>query len=114
MSEFWEQWAATTTAPVQCLKRRAKVTFRQERLLGMVIRRRWITYPDEINGAQVIVEMPDNALTKTCDQGRHDHCGHRLGGPHEGGVLLKVSLPGFCWRCGCPCHNDPFRAGRLF
>jgi hypothetical protein len=71
--------------------------------------------PDEINGQKVIVgPMPSNALTKCCDQARHDDCNHRLGGQCEGGVVLKLSLPGFLWRCGCPCHNDPMRAGRLF
>ena len=58
--------------------------------------------------------MPQNAPTKSCDEGRHDACPHRLGGPQEGGVTLKLSLPGFTGRWGCPCHNDPFRAGRLF
>ena len=60
--------------------------------------------------------MPDNGPTKSCDQGRHDDCPHRLGGPQEGGVILKLSLAAgsFTWRCGCPCHNDPWRAGRLF
>lgn len=111
----WEAWVGCTARPVECLKRGAKVAFREERRgPGPVLRRRWITYRDEINGTPVVVEMPDNAPTKTCDQGRHDQCGHRLGGPQEGGVLMKVSLPGFLWRCGCPCHNDPHRAGRLF
>ncbi|KQH80013.1 hypothetical protein AO501_12535 [Mycobacterium gordonae] len=114
MTELWEQWVGTTTEPITCLKRRAKVQFREERHHLGVSRRRWITYPDVINGVPVVVEMPDNAPTKTCDEGRHDRCGHRLGGPHEGGILLKLGLPGFCWRCGCPCHNDPHRAGRLF
>lgn len=104
--EFWEQWLAATTPPVQRIKRRAKVRKQDGR--------RWITYPDTINRAHVIVDMPDNAATKSCDQGRHDDCGHRLGGPQEGGVTLKLSLPGFTWRCGCACHRDPFRAGRLF
>lgn len=105
-NEFWEQWVGSNARPVQCIKRRAKVYTKDGQ--------RWISYPDEVNGQKVIVEMPANAPTKTCDQGRHDHCGHRLGGPHEGGILLKLSLPGFNWRCGCPCHRDPFRAGRLF
>ncbi|KAA1242521.1 hypothetical protein F0Q45_26245 [Mycobacterium simiae] len=104
--EFWERWVGSTVRPVQCIKRRAKVHTRDGR--------RWISYPDEIDGAKVIVEMPIDAPTKSCDQGRHDACGHRLGGPQEGGVTLKLSLPGFTWRCGCPCHRDPFRAGRLF
>jgi hypothetical protein len=105
-NEFWEQWVGSHTRPVEQVKRRAKVTIRDGR--------RWIAYPDVINGVDVIVEMPVDAPTKSCDQGRHDHCPHRLGGPQEGGVLLKLSLPGFNWRCGCPCHRDPFRAGRLF
>jgi hypothetical protein len=46
--------------------------------------------------------MPNNAPTKSCDQSRHDVCPHRLGGPQEGGVTLKLSLAGFVWRCGCP------------
>jgi hypothetical protein len=29
-------------------------------------------------------------------------------------VTLKRGLRGFVWRCGCACHNYPFRAGRLF
>lgn len=106
MNEPWEQWVGTTTPPVTHIKRRAKVHTRGGQ--------KWITYPDEINGVKVVVEMPQNAPTKSCDQGRHDSCSHRLGGPHEGGITLKISLPGFTWRCGCPCHNDPFRAGRLF
>jgi hypothetical protein len=60
--EFWEQWVGSVTRPVEQIKRRAKVTIRDSR--------RWITYPDEINGANVIVEMPVDAPTKSCDQGR--------------------------------------------
>ncbi|HUO39094.1 MAG TPA: hypothetical protein VMU34_15230 [Mycobacterium sp.] len=104
--EFWEQWVGSTSRPVECIKRGAKVAKKEGR--------NWITYPDEINGTKVIVEMPDNAPTKSCDQGRHDTCPHRLGGPQEGGVTLKYGLNGFTWRCGCACHRDPFRAGRLF
>jgi hypothetical protein len=104
--EFWEQWVGSTARPVECLKRGAKVTKRHGRS--------WITYPDKLNGTHVVVEMPDNAPTKSCDQGRHDACPHRLGGPQEGGVALKHGLSGFIWRCGCPCHRDPLRAGRLF
>jgi hypothetical protein len=104
--EFWELWCESTSAPTERIKRHAKV----RKIDG----RRWITYPDEINGTKVIVEMPEDAHTKSCDQGRHDDCPHRLGGPQEGGALLKLSSPSFRWRCGCPCHRDPFRAGRLF
>lgn len=106
MSELWEQWVGTTTRPVQRAKRHAEIHLRDGR--------KWITYPDEINDVKVTVEMPQNAPTKSCDEGRHDACPHRLGGPQEGGVTLKLSLPGFTGRWGCPCHNDPFRAGRLF
>ena len=108
MTEPWEQWVGSTAAPAQHIKRGAKIHTRDGR--------RWITYTDDINGAKVIVEMPDNAPTKSCHQGRHDDCPHRLGGPQEGGVILKLSLAAgsFTWRCGCPCHNDPWRAGRLF
>lgn len=87
--ESWEQGCESTARPVDRVKRRAKVR--------MVDGRRWITYPDEINGTKVIVDMPDNASTKSCDQERHDACPHRHGGPQEGGVVLKLSLPGF--RC---------------
>jgi hypothetical protein len=104
--EFWEQWVGSHTRPVEQIKRRVKVSIRD----GV----RWITYPDEIEGVNVIVEMPVDAPTKSCSQARHDDCPHRLGGPQEGGVILKLSLPGFNWRCGCLCHRDPFRAGRLF
>ncbi|TDK98137.1 hypothetical protein [Mycobacterium paragordonae] len=104
--EFWEQWVGSTVKPIECVKRHAKVREQDAR--------RWITYPDEIKGTKVIVDMPDNAPTKSCDEGRHDACPHRLGQPQQGGVILKLSRPGFTWRCGCPCHRDPFRAGRLF
>jgi hypothetical protein len=105
--EPWEQWVGSTARPAEVIKRGAKVEVRDGR--------RWITYPDERNGQKVIVgPMPSNAPTGSCDKGRHDRCAHRLGGPLEGGVTLKLSLPGFTWRCGCPCHNDPMRAGRLF
>jgi hypothetical protein len=102
----WERWCGSTVEPVRCLKKRAKVDIRN----GV----KWITYPDTTKDVDVIVEMPLDAPTKSCDNGRHDHCQHRLGGPQEGGVLLKLTLPGGLWRCGCPCHNDPHRAGRLF
>lgn len=105
-NEFWQQWVGSAVPPVQCVKRRATVCMKDGK--------RWITYPDEISGQKVVVEMPVDAPTKSCDEGRHDPCGHRLGGPQEGGIILKLSLPGFNWRCGCPCHRDPFRAGRLF
>ena len=81
MSELWERWVGSTTPPVACTKRHARIHKRGPR--------NWITYPDEINGTRVIVQMPDNAPTKSCDQDRHDDCPHRLGGPQEGGVLLK-------------------------
>ena len=106
MTEFWERWVGSITPPVKRIKPRAKVHKRDGR--------RWIIYPDDINGTKVIVEMPENAPTKSCDQGRHDDCPHRLGGLQEGGVTLKLGLPGFTWRCGCPCHRDPHRARRLF
>jgi len=105
-TEFWEQWVGSTARPVERIKPRARVTKPDGR--------NWITYRDELDGKKTVVEMPDNATTKSCDQGRHDHCLHRLGGPAEGGVLVKLGLPGFLWRCGCPCHRDPHRAGRLF
>ena len=63
--EYWEQWCGSTVPPVERIKRHAKIRYVE----GI----RWITYPDEINGAKVIVDMPVNAPTKTCDQGRHDH-----------------------------------------
>lgn len=102
----WEQWVGTRVAPVERVQRGAKVTIRG----GL----RWISYRDVHEGQQVVVEMPSNAPTKSCDEERHDDCRHRLGGPQEGGLLLKLSRPSFLWRCGCPCHNDPHRAGRLF
>lgn len=102
--EYWEQWCGSTIEPVRAIKKGAKIFNRDGQ--------RWITYPDEIKGQSVVVEMPRDAPTKSCHEGRHDRCPHRLGGPQEGGVLMK--LPGFTWRCGCPCHRDPHRAGRLF
>lgn len=104
--EQWEQWCASTAQPEIRVMKRAKVTMRD----GV----RWITFPDVRDGKDVIVEMPVNAPTKSCGDGRHDDCPHRLGGPQEGGVILKRSLPGAHWRCGCVCHRDAHRAGRLF
>lgn len=63
---------------------------------------------------KVIVEMPENASSKSCNEGRHHHCDHRRGGHHEGGVWLKVTRPAFRWQCGCLCHNHPERIGLLF
>ena len=105
-TQDWERWVGSTARPQEHVIRGARVTRHG--------RRRWITFHDTIDGCEVIVEMPDNAPTKQCDRGRHDDCTHRLGGKAEGGVLLKVGLPGFVWRCGCPCHHDPHRVGRLF
>lgn len=98
--EFWEQWVGSTVKPIECVKRHAKVREQDAR--------RWINYRDEIKGTKVIVDMPDNAPTKSCDEFRHDACPHRLGQPQQGGVILKLSRPGFIWRCGCPCHRDRF------
>ena len=58
--EYWEQWCGSTVPPAERIKRRAKIRY----VDGI----RWITYPDEINGTKVIVDMPVNALTKSCDQ----------------------------------------------
>lgn len=104
--EYWERWCGSAVPPVRQLKRGARVREQDGR--------RWITFPEERDGAPVVVDMPVDAPTGSCDRGRHDACPHRLGGPQEGGVTLKLSLPGFTWRCGCPCHRDPMRAGRLF
>ena len=76
-----ERWCGSTVEPVRCLKKRAKIDIRN----GV----KWITYPNIINGADVIVEMPLNAPTKSCHEDRHDHCPHRLGAPQEGGVCSK-------------------------
>jgi hypothetical protein len=65
----------STTLPIERIKRRARVDIRDGRP--------WIIYPDEINGTNVIVEMPNNAPTKSFDQSRHDVCPHRLGGPRK-------------------------------
>ena len=43
----------------------------------------------------MIVEMPQDAPTKSCDEDRHHQCAHRRGGPHEGGIWLKVTRPLF-------------------
>jgi hypothetical protein len=122
--EFWEQWAGSTTPPQSNIQRGAKVRVEAQLstvgrdLLGGPITaeqtRRWITFTIDRDGATVTVDMPDNAPTKSCDEQRHDDCAHRLGGRTEGGVQLKAGLGYFVWRCGCVCHRDPSRAGRLF
>jgi hypothetical protein len=124
-TELWERWVASTTEPQYRIKRGAKIRVEQTQhtvgggvLPGMppvtyTRARKWITFPDVIDGVKVIIDMPENATTKPCDQRRHRDCRHRLGAAQEGGVILKVGLPGFHWRCGCPCHNDPAQAGML-
>lgn len=125
-TELWERWVASTTEPKYCIKRGAKirsVPTRQITIGGVVLpgmppvtytlTRKWITFRDVMDGVEVIIDMPENALTKSCYQDRHRDCPHRLGAAQEGGVILKVGLPGFHWRCGCPCHNDPAQAGML-
>jgi len=93
-NEFWEQWMGSTARPVERIKYRARVTKRDGR--------NWITYRDELDGKKTVVEMPDNATTKSCDHGRHDDCVHRLGGPAEGrrpaqarpaGVPVALRMP---------------------
>ena len=91
----WERWVGSTVAPQRHLKARAKVTRRPDG-------RTWITYPDVIKKRAVIVEMPADALTASCDRDGHDRCPHRLGAPQEGGALLTLIRPTFLWRCGCP------------
>lgn len=104
--ELWERWVGSIAPPVRQPKRGARVRVQDGT--------RWISFTDVRAGKPVVVDMPIDAPTGTCDRGRHDHCPHRLGGPQEGGVMLKLALPGFIWRCGCACHRDPMRAGRLF
>jgi hypothetical protein len=108
-SDFWEPRTGGPL-PVDQIKPRAKVEIRDGRT--------WITYRDEIRQGRkttaVIIEMPIDAPTKSCHEGRHHHCSHRRGERHEGGVWLKVTKPTFLWRCGCLCHRDPERIGLLF
>ncbi|ART74335.1 hypothetical protein BTO20_37570 (plasmid) [Mycobacterium dioxanotrophicus] len=105
--ELWEQWVTSTVHPIQGFKRGAKVFTRDGQ--------RWITYPDILRGKNVTIEMPANAPTRKCDQGRHEHCPHRLGQPAEGGVQIVARYyQVFVWRCGCTCHRDPQRIGWLF
>lgn len=60
MTEFWERWVGSITPPVKRIQPHAKVHKRDGQ--------RWIIYPDDINGTKVIVEMPENAPTKSCDR----------------------------------------------
>lgn len=107
--DFWEP-RDKHPGPVDCIKPKAQVQVRD----GV----KWITYPDEIRRSRknipVIVEMPENAPTKSCHEGRHHQCDHRRGARQESGVWLKVTKPSFRWRCGCLCHNHPERIGLLF
>ncbi len=97
--DFWEP-RQHPPGPVDCIKPKAKVQVRD----GV----KWITYPDQIHKSRktipVIVEMPENAATKSCHEGRHHQCNrrhhqcnHRRGARHEGGVWLKKSpnLPSY-------------------
>ena len=124
MTELWERWVGSTAPPTLNIQRGARVrtetrtiTVGRDLLDGACtaqIGRRWITFAMERAGVQLIVDMPENAPTKSCAEARHDDCAHRLGGRAEGGELLKAGLSPFVWRCGCACHNDPTRAGFLF
>ncbi|MDQ2626858.1 MAG: hypothetical protein M3Y90_07625 [Actinomycetota bacterium] len=108
-SDLWEP-RDRCPGPVDQIKPRAKVQIRD----GC----KWITYRDEIRRGRktiaVIVEMPENAPTKSCHDGRHHQCSHRRGERHESGIWLKATQPAFLWRCGCPCHVHPERIGLLF
>lgn len=107
--DFWEP-RDKYPDPVDRIKPKAKVQIRA----GV----KWITYHDEIRRSRqtipVIVEMPENAATKSCHEGRHHQCDHRRGARQEGGVWLKITKPAFIWRCGCLCHSHPERIGLLF
>src|SRR6185312_3966902 len=56
-TEYSEQWVGSTARPLEHRSPRARVTKRDGR--------NWITCPDELNGKKVIIEMPDNAPTKS-------------------------------------------------
>ena len=128
IAEFWEQWVCSRKEPVDYAQRDAKV--RRETVRDVVTHddlfggtydavkragRKLITFtrtrPDGVQ--EQIVDMPDNSLTKACGEARHGDCNHRLGAIAEGGVLLCYGPTRFVWRCGCACHRDPARAGRL-
>lgn len=100
----WKAWTCTRETPYHATKKDARVKVRDDGT-------KWITFRDFRKGKKVIVQMPENALTKTCDRGTHPECGHNVGGPYEGGILLRFN---FLWRCGCPCHSNPHQIGLLF
>ena len=107
-----DMWETRPHRPgaVDRIQPKAKVTVRD----GL----KWITYPGELRRGRtttaVIVDMPINAATQSCHDGRHHQCNHRRGARHEGGVWLRIAKPGFRWRCGCLCHRHPERIGLLF
>ena len=104
-TQCWEQWVGSTARPVEQSSTAPGDQARWPQLDHL---------PRRNQRPQRHRRDARQRADKHCDHGRHDHCAHRLGGPAEGGVVLKLGLPGFLWRCGCPCHNDPHRAGRLF
>ena len=71
-TEQWEQWVGSHSRPVQRIKRHVKVETRDWRTC--------ITYPDE-SMAPRSSSRCRTTPTKSCDQGHHDDCPHRLGGP---------------------------------
>jgi hypothetical protein len=95
--------------PVECFKHKAKVQIRD----GV----KWITYHDDHGRGRrkkpVIVEMPENAPTKSCHESRHHQCDHRRRAHFQDGAWLS-HRPMFIWRCGCLCHHHPERIGMLF
>jgi hypothetical protein len=98
-TEFWEQWVGSTARPVERIKPRARVTKRDGR--------NWITYRDEFDGKKIIVEMPDNATTKSCDQGRHDHCVYRLGDRQKAASCSNSACRGSCGAADAPATAIP-------
>ena len=106
-TQCWEQWVGSTARPVERIKPRARVTKRDGR--------NWITFPDEINGRNVIVEMPDNAPTKSL---RPRTPRPLRASPRRPGRRRRPcsssACPGSSGAADAACHRDPHRAGRLF
>jgi hypothetical protein len=99
-----EQWVGTTTRPVERVKRHAKIHNRDGR--------KRITYPDEINGVKVTVEMPQNAPPSPATKAATTRARIELGrwlSPVGSGIIVELLLgerrssdPGAsCW----PSHS---------
>lgn len=70
--EPWKAWTCTRQNPFHAPKKGARVKVRDDGT-------KWITFRYFRKGKTVIVDMPHNAATKSCNTGKHHRCDHNTG-----------------------------------